>query len=60
MNYFGLFFTFMVPGLVLGAMAVFAAQESKSRHKARRAAQSQARPCQGKLYVYDLRQDRAA
>ena len=62
MNYFGLFFSFMVPGIVIGVMAAVAIyQEGKAR--ARRAsagakhlrapAQSAVVP-RDKLYVHDM------
>ncbi|HOG01024.1 MAG: hypothetical protein BWY35_02099 [Firmicutes bacterium ADurb.Bin248] len=58
MNYFGLFFTFLVPGVVLGVMAAAAFhQEAKAR--ARRARQRPARNQSAvvrrdRLYVHDL------
>lgn len=59
MNYFGLFFTFMLPGLALGAMAaaVVITEKQKYANKQRRtAAQKQIRSRE-KLFVYDLMED---
>jgi MFS superfamily sulfate permease-like transporter len=58
MNYFGLFFSFMVPGIVIGVMAAVAFyQEAKAR--ARRAAQRRGNAARltaprDRLYVHDL------
>ncbi len=60
MNYFGLFFSFMFPGIILGVMAAVAIhQEAKSR--ARRARSNLRRmPAQNapaprdRLYVHDM------
>lgn len=59
MNYFGLFFTFMLPGLVLGAMAAVVYQTEKQkkskRQRTNRVKTQKAR--NDKLFVYDLMQD---
>lgn len=60
MNYFGMFFTFMIPGLVLGALFAIVVREEKDKRAAkRRAAALPAQPVtsRDRLYVYDLRQD---
>ena len=62
MNYFGLFFSFMIPGIILGTLAVGSireAEQGRRRKAARRrqgsgrSAQSVGRPKQA-LYVVDL------
>jgi len=64
MNYFGLFFTFMVPGILMGIMMASVLRESlvkKQRAMKRReracVLAMQNRPVQGKLYVHNLRED---
>lgn len=43
MNYFGLFFTFMLPGVVLGLLAAFSLKESaKAKRRQARQARRQA------------------
>ena len=37
MNYFGLFFSFMLPGVVIGTMAASAAKEAAERKRRRQA-----------------------
>ncbi|MDR0841159.1 MAG: hypothetical protein LBN26_07255 [Christensenellaceae bacterium] len=68
MNYFGLFFTFMIPGILMGIMAAYALRETKdkrhhSAQQARRDAQ-QSRPVQvvprGKLYISTIEEAHAA
>lgn len=58
MNYFGLFFSFMVPGVIIGAMAAVAIyQEAKARARrnAKRRANAQRLVVpRDRLYVYDL------
>lgn len=61
MNYFGLFFSFMIPGIILGMLAVGSIREAERgrRRKAarRRAGQEHARPAsrpKQNLYVVDL------
>ena len=63
MNYFGLFFTFMLPGIVLGALAVLshremAAARRKKAARCRRMAGRAARPASNRprqgLYVADI------
>ena len=62
MNYFGLFFSFMIPGIILGMLTVGSireAEQGRRRKAARRrqgsgrSAQSVGRPKQA-LYVVDL------
>lgn len=62
MNYFGLFFSFMIPGIILGMLAVGSIREAeqgrrrKAAHRRQgsgRSAQSVGRPKQA-LYVVDL------
>lgn len=55
MNYFGLFFSFMLPGMVLGAMAALAAVEALEARERRRArVRRRKRP----LYIEDLKEER--
>ncbi len=56
MNYFGMFFSFMIPGLILGAMAVAVFGEKQRGYRAhveekRDAARQHDR---SKLYICDL------
>jgi len=57
MNYFGLFFTFMVPGMIIGTMAAIGAHEAAAERRRR---QRQARRAtlrtmpRGKLYICTL------
>lgn len=56
MNYFGLFFTFMIPGVIVGALAVAAVVEER-RIRARKAARrkaAQREAARGSLYICDL------
>ncbi len=59
MNYFGLFFTFMLPGLVLGAMAATVLHAEKERKTRKSAAQKCKIPesPRSKLYVHSLLAD---
>lgn len=62
MNYFGMFFSFMLPGILLGSMGAVAVHQElqcRKRQKARkvqRAGQPGAGRVadKGKLYVYDM------
>ncbi len=62
MNYFGLFFSFMVPGIVIGVMAAVAIyQESKARARRKSAVAKNLRaPAhlavvpRNKLFVHDM------
>lgn len=64
MNYFGLFFSFMMPGIILGGMgAVALHQEAQRRARSRQRAQRSTVPAQrkmqplcdkSKLYVHDM------
>ena len=59
MNYFGLFFSFMVPGIVLGAMAavILLERAGKRREKEQhRIAPSPQRREARKLYVHSIQQ----
>lgn len=58
MNYFGLFFSFMVPGIIIGIMASVAFhQEAKARAR-REAKHHESKQCSAvprdRLYVHDL------
>ncbi len=58
MNYFGLFFTFMVPGIVIGVMAAVAVYQGMKR-RARRAQRLRRRNdpaviSRDRLYVHDM------
>ena len=52
MNYFGLFFSFTLPGAVLGAMAALVAVEMVEARERRRARRRK-RP----LYIEDLKEE---
>lgn len=64
MNYFGLFFSFMMPGIILGGMGAVALHQeaqrrSRSRQRVRRAAvparhKMQPLADRTKLYVHDM------
>ncbi len=64
MNYFGLFFSFMMPGIILGGMgAVALHQEAQRRARGRQRVRRAAVPAQRKmqplsdrtkLYVHDM------
>ncbi len=58
MNYFGLFFTFMVPGIVIGVMAAVAfyqeAKAQKLRRERLRLAATRSVVPRDRLYVHDL------
>lgn len=53
MNYFGLFFSFMLAGMVLGAMAALAAVEMVEARERRRT-----RRRKKPLYIEDLKEER--
>lgn len=59
MNYFGLFFTFMLPGLLLGAMGAAALYDARTRHMRKKAAakRAQAQRERTRLYVHSLLED---
>jgi len=59
MNYFGLFFTFMLPGLLLGAMGAVALYDGRARRRRRMAAakRAQAEQVRTRLYVHSLMDD---
>ena len=54
MNYFGLIFSFALPGAVLGAMAALAAVEMVEARERRRA---EARRRKRPLYIEDLKEE---
>ncbi len=56
MNYFGLFFSFMIPGIVMGIMATVVMMESTQRKKNRSRRESMpAQHVSGrKLYVHSM------
>ena len=62
MNYFGMFFSFMLPGIILGGMGAVAIHQELQRRKRRKArrARKPANPTlkrvadKSKLYVYDI------
>lgn len=58
MNYFGLFFTFMVPGIVIGAMAAVALYQEANARKRRaarlRVASRRNAVARDRLYVHDM------
>ena len=55
MNYFGLFFTFMIPGIIMGTMAAVVMMEStqRRRKRERQVGVSVEMPKQ-KLYVHSM------
>lgn len=59
MNYFGMVFSFMVPGIVLGAMAAAAVHESAQQRRKERARvqRAMAKAKQRRLYVCNLAQE---
>lgn len=63
MNYFGLFFTFMVPGIVIGTMGAAAAKQAADRRRrqaiSRRRNEMHTVP-RNKLYVCTLEKDAKA
>jgi hypothetical protein len=64
MNYFGLFFSFMLPGIFIGAMAIAVIRQeviSRKRRMAREVRERQIKNVR-KLYVHDFQAsvDRAA
>ena len=63
MNYFGLFFTFMIPGIIIGTMAAAAAKQAadRRRREAIRARRTALRTVpRNKLYVYTLEEEAKA
>ncbi len=62
MNYFGMFFSFMLPGILLGSMGAVAVHQELQRRKRQKARKVQraGQPGpgrvadKGKLYVYDM------
>ena len=57
MNYFGLMFSFFMPGLVLGCMAALAAVQALEERERRRARARLAAKRQRPLYIGDVRDD---
>lgn len=62
MNYFGMVFSFMVPGILLGVVAAGAVQESarKRRRERARIRRAMKKSKNKSLYVCDLAQEREA
>nr|DAE08736.1 MAG TPA: hypothetical protein [Siphoviridae sp. ct3lF2] len=56
MNYFGLMFSFFLPGAVLGCMAALAAVQALEEHERRRAQARRMR--QRPLYIENLKEGR--
>ncbi len=56
MNFFGMFFSFMIPGILLGMMAASVLRQQTRRRRAAARAAVRRRA----LYVCDLRQENAA
>ncbi|MCE5235447.1 MAG: hypothetical protein ABFC62_05290 [Clostridiaceae bacterium] len=56
MNYFGLFFSFMLPGILLGAMAVVVVRQEAIRRKRRAAREERERQLKSarRLYVHSF------
>lgn len=57
MNYFGLMFSFFMPGAVLGCMAALAAVQALEERSRRRARARLAAKRQRPLYIRDVRDD---
>lgn len=57
MNYFGLMFSFFLPGAVLGCMAALAAVQALEERSRRRARARLAAKRQWPLYIRDVRDD---
>lgn len=57
MNYFGLMFSFFLPGAVLGCMAALAAVQALEERSRRRARARLAAKRQRPLYIRDVRDD---
>ncbi len=57
MNYFGLMFSFFLPGAVLGAVAAVAAIEAMDDHARRRTRAKLAAKRRRPLYIRDIRED---
>ena len=63
MNYFGLFFTFMIPGIIIGTMAAAAAKQAadRRRRQAVKACREAMRAVpRNKLYICTLEKDAKA
>ena len=58
MNYFGLFFSFMIPGVVIGTMAEAAAKKGRRQAMMRRRAMHTVP--KNKLYVSTIEERKAA
>ena len=58
MNYFGLFYTFMIPGILIGfgAASVYAARRKQARAQARQRAGRGAKPT---LYIHNMKDSAA-
>ncbi len=56
MNYFGLMFSFFLPGAVLGCMAALAAVQALEKHERRKAQARRMR--QKRLYIENLKEGR--
>lgn len=57
MNYFGLMFSFFLPGMVLGCMAALAAVQALEEREQRKARARQAAKRQRPLYIGNVRED---
>lgn len=62
MNYFGLFFSFMLPGILLGAMAVsvFRREAARRKRNVEREERENQRKNARRLYVYSFNGEQAA
>jgi hypothetical protein len=54
MNYFGLFFSFMIPGMLIGWMTACCVKEAAEKRNREQQAVRTAPQRRRKLYVYDL------
>lgn len=57
MNYFGLMFSFFLPGMVMGCMAALAAVQALDEREQRKARARQAAKRQRPLYIGNVRED---
>lgn len=57
MNYFGLMFSFFLPGMVLGCMAALAAVQALDEREQRKARARLAAKRQRPLYIGNVRED---
>ena len=54
MNYFGLFFSFMIPSIILGFMIAAACIQERAIHRRRAQHNNAVKSDKSKLYIYDM------